>query len=223
MSSLICGAKWSLLPAGAGVIMAAFLWVQPARGFVGESSRILFFHVPSAWVAALAFLVACVTSVRFLLERDLRDDVRSQVSASLGLLFCVLATVTGAVFARVMWNAYWNWDPRQTSIAVLLLIYAAYFALRGAIADPDRRAAFAAVYAILAFVTVPFLMFVVPRLAPFSLHPETVAAGNDGGLDLRHGVVLTASVALFTCMYVWLYNIGCRVETIRRRRDEELE
>jgi heme exporter protein C len=215
-------AQWLLLVLGVAVIAAAFVWVQPARGFVGESSRILFFHVPSAWVAALAFLVACITSVRYLVAREPRDDIRSQISAGLGLFFCVLATVTGAVFARIMWNAYWNWDPRQTSITVLLLIYAAYFALRGAVADPDRRATFAAVYAVLAFVTVPFLMFVLPRMMPFSLHPETVGAGDDGGLDLRHGVVLTASVLLFTCMYFWLYNLGCRIERIRRRVDEEL-
>ncbi len=222
MSSVASFARWLVLVLGVAVIGSAFLWVQPARGFVGESSRILFFHVPSAWVAALAFLVACVTSVRYLLARNPRDDIRSQISAGLGLLFCVLATVTGAVFAKIMWNAYWNWDPRQTSITVLLLIYAAYFALRGAVPDPDRRAAFAAVYAVLAFVTVPFLMFVLPRMMPFSLHPETVGGGESGGLDLRHGVVLTASVLLFTAMYVWLYNLGCRIEHIRRRVDGEL-
>jgi len=165
--------KWVLLVWLAVVILAAFLYVQPAKGFIGESSRIVFFHVPMAWVAVLAFLVSCVTSVMYLRRRDPRDDIRASVSAGLGLLFAVLATTTGAVFAKIMWGAYWNWDPRQTSITILLLIYAAYFALRGAIDDPERRASLAAVYAILAFVTVPFLVFVVPRIY-WSLHPDTI-------------------------------------------------
>ena len=153
--------KWVLLLWMTVVIWASFFYVSAADKFIGESSRIVFFHVPTAWVAVLAFLFSCVASVRYLRRRDPMDDIRATVSAGLGLLFAVLATVTGAVFARIMWGAYWNWDPRQTSIVILLLIYSAYFALRGAIPDPERRASLAAVYAILAFVTVPFLIFVV--------------------------------------------------------------
>ncbi len=213
--------KWVLLVWLGGVILAAFFYVQPAEGFIGESSRIVFFHVPMAWIAVLAFLVSCVASVRYLWRRDPKDDIRASVSAGLGLLFAVLATTTGSVFARIMWNAYWNWDPRQTSITILLLIYAAYLALRGAIEDPERRASLSAVYAILAFVTVPFLVFVVPRIY-WSLHPDTIIntrGSND--FDSRYTQVLMASLVGFTCLYVWLYTIGCRIEAIRQRREQE--
>jgi heme exporter protein C len=214
--------KWLLLAWMVVVIWAAFMWVPSAEGFKGESSRIVFFHVPTAWVATLAFLVSCVASLLYLVRRRPGDDQRAAVSAGLGLLFAVLATVTGAIFAKIMWGAYWNWDPRQTSITILLLIYAAYFALRGALPDPERRATLAAVYSILAFVTVPFLMFVVPRIY-WSLHPDVLTSPDpDNRLDSAHLRVLLASVAGFTGLYVWLYTIGSRIEAIRDRRRQEV-
>ncbi len=215
-------AKWVLLLWMSVVIWAAFFWVQPAAGFIGQSSRIVFFHVPCAWVAVLAFLVSCVTSVRYLSRRDPRDDIRAAASAGLGLLFAVLATVTGSVFARIMWGAYWNWDPRQTSIVILLLIYAAYFGLRGAVADPERRATLAAVYAILAFVTVPFLVFVVPRIY-WSLHPDTIINTRGANeFDVRYTAVLMASLVGFTGLYVWLYSLSSRVGMIAERRQHDV-
>ena len=214
--------KWILFIWMAVVIWASFMWVPSAQGFKGESSRIVFFHVPTAWVATLAFLVSCIASVMYLRRREPKDDHRAAVSASLGLLFAILATVTGAIFARIMWGAYWNWDPRQTSITILLLIYAAYFALRAAVPDPEKRATLAAVYSILAFVTVPFLMFVVPRIY-FSLHPDVVTnADPDNRLDSLHAIVLLASTLGFTGLYVWLYTIGSRIEAIRDRRRQEV-
>jgi heme exporter protein C len=209
--------KWFLLVWMCVVVWAAFQYVPPAEGFQGESSRILFFHVPTAWVAPLAFLVSCIASVRYLMRRDPMDDIRASVSASLGLLFTVLATVTGAVFARIEWGAYWNWDPRQTSVTLLLLVYAAYFALRRALRDPEQRATLAAAYAILAFVTVPFLVFVVPRVY-WSLHPDVLTNPDPKNrLDLAHAVVLIASSAGFTGLYAWLYSIECRIERARSR------
>jgi len=214
--------KWVLLVWLAGVILAAFFYVHPAEGFIGESSRIVFFHVPMAWIAVLAFLISCIMSVIYLKRREPRDDIRAAVSAGLGLLFAVLATTTGAVFAKIMWGAYWNWDPRQTSITILLLIYAAYLALRSAIDDPERRAALSAVYAILAFVTVPFLVFVVPRIY-WSLHPDTIINTRGANeFDSRYTQVLIASLIGFTGLYVWLYTIGCRIEAIRQRRRQEV-
>jgi heme exporter protein C len=205
-----------------GVIWAAFYYAQPAEGFIGQSSRIVFFHVPTAWVCFLAFLVSCVASVMYLKRQNPTDDIRASVSAALGMLFAVLATVTGAIFARIMWGAYWNWDPRQTSITIVLLIYAAYFALRGAIQDPERRANLSAVYAILAFVTVPFLIFIVPRIY-FSLHPDTIInTRGTNEFDSRYTQVLMASLAGFTGLYVWLQNLGSRIDVVKLKREQDL-
>ncbi len=215
-------AKLFLLVFMLGVIWAAFFYVHPAAGFKGESSRIVLFHVPAAWVATLAFLMSFVASVMYLRRREPVDDVRAAVSARLGLLFAFLATVTGAVFAKIMWGAYWNWDPRQTSITFLLLIYAAYLALRGAVEDPERRATLAAVYSILAFVTVPFLMFVVPRIY-WSLHPDSIInLRGDNQLDARYTLVLVLSSLGFIGLYLWLYAIECRLEMVQHKRQHEV-
>jgi len=215
-------AKFTLLFWMLGVIWAAFLYADAAVGFIGQSSRIVFFHVPTAWICTLAFLMSCGFSIRYLMRKESPDDIRAAVAAKAGLIFAVLATITGSIFAKIMWGSYWNWDPRETSITVLLLIYAAYFALRSAVADPERRATLAAVYAILAFVTVPFLVFIVPRIH-FSLHPDSLI--NTRGhidFDARYTQVFLASMAGFTGLYYWIYRLESRIELIRLKRREEL-
>jgi heme exporter protein C len=198
------------------IIGSAFLWARPAENFVGESSRIVFFHVPCAWVATLAFLFAAVYSALFLKRRRIEDDEAAAGAARLGFLFCILATVTGSIFARVMWNAYWNWDPRETSIVLLLLIYGAYLGLRTAIEEPERRATLSAAYALVAFITVPFLMFGVPRMYA-SLHPDTVinARGNvEMSSDIR--AVFFASLVAHTGLFFWMYGLDRQVSRIVR-------
>jgi len=216
-------ARWLLLVWMCVVIWAAFFVVHPAEGFKGQASRIVFFHVPTAWVATLAFLVSCVASVLYLTRRRKVDDIRASVSAALGLAFAIMATVTGSIFAKIEWNSFWNWDPRETSITILLLMYAAYFALRGSIADPELRGTLSAAYAILAFIAVPFLVFVVPRIY-WSLHPDVIGQtrSGGGGFDAAHTLVLLASLAGFTGIFAWIFSVECRLEHLLRRRQEEL-
>ncbi|MBS4022137.1 MAG: cytochrome c biogenesis protein CcsA [Dethiobacter sp.] len=193
------------------VILASFLYVPPAVG-LGEMGRILIYHVPSAWIAVLAYLMAMVNSVSYLRKGDIRLDRQAQVNAELGTVFCILATVTGSIWSKGSWGMYWNWDPRQTSIAVLLMIYAAYFVLRGSIEDSDRRARLSAVYAILAFLTVPFLVFIVPRIYA-SLHPDYIGRGKMQ-IDRRMLQVFLASLAGFTGLYAWIYQVQVRLENL---------
>lgn len=207
------------------VILAAFFYAPSAAGFKGESARIVFFHVPQAWVAVLAFCVNLVASLRYLRTRNPIDDARAAAAARLGLVFSVLATVTGSLFANVMWNSFWNWDPREVSIVILLLIYAAYFALREAIPDDERRGSLSAAYAVLAFVTMPFLVFVVPRIY-WSLHPDTII-GATGQLKLqmesRMLQVLLGSLVGFTGLFSWLYTLEVRLARARLARREREE
>jgi heme exporter protein C len=199
----------------AGVIGASFLLMPPTQG-LGELGRIVIYHVPAAWVAVLAYLMAMANSVGYLRKGDLRFDRQAQVNAELGTVFCLLATVTGALWSKAAWGWYWNWDPRQTSIFVLLMIYGAYFVLRNAIPDTDRRARLAAVYAILAFMTVPFLVFVAPRVY-YSLHPDLVmidVGRRSLEMDARMLLVFLASVTGFTGLYFWLYKVQVGLENL---------
>jgi heme exporter protein C len=200
------------------IIVAAFLYTEAATGFPGETSRILFFHVPQAWVATLAFLISMIASAVYLAKRRVKADYLAQSGAELGFLFCVLATITGSIFAKATWGAFWNWDPRQTSIVILLMIYGAYFAVRSAVSDPDRKRVFAGVYSILAFVTVPFLVFVVPRITA-SLHPENTMNPARPGMDPKTLKVFLGSLFAYTGLFVWMLRLKIRVLTLEGLRE----
>lgn len=211
--------RWLLWLWIALAIAGGFLYAPAARDFVGESSRILFFHVPMAWVSFVAFVTAGVWAIVYLLRRDPDHDHAAAAAVEIGLLFCALATLSGAMWARVEWGAWWNWDPRQSWITVTLIFYAAYLVLRGAIEDDEVRARLAAVYAVLGLVAAPFFYFVLPRLAAFTLHPEPVV--NEEAkleMDPRIGVVLLMSAVGFTVLFYWLHRLRWRLLRLQARR-----
>jgi heme exporter protein C len=200
-------------------IVGAFAWAPLAQGFKGQSSRILFFHVPMAWTSFVAFLTAGAISVRYLWRRREHDDRLAAGAVEIGLVFCTLATVTGALWARIMWGAYWNWDPRQTSIVVVLVFYAAYLVLRGAVEDPEVRSRLSAAYAVLGLVVAPFFFFVLPRMASFTLHPESVVnAEAKVEMESRMLLVLLAASLGFTVLFYWLLGLHGRLARIEERR-----
>ncbi len=184
-----------------------------------DKARNIFFHVPTAWTAVLAFFTSMYFGIRYLRTKNMDDDLRSVSAAGLGFLFCVLATVTGALWARFNWGSFWNWDPRQTSIFILLLIYGAYFALRSAVESEEKRASLSAVYSILAGLTVPFFIFIMPRMMA-GLHPGArddpsgkgpLFEGSMMAPNMR--VLFYLSLLGFTLLFVWLFQL--RIRTAR--------
>lgn len=204
--------------------MSVIIWFSfttPApQQVIGEASRIFYYHIPQAWICVIAFAMSAYYSIKYLKKRNPLDDDLAADSARLGLLFCLLATLTGAIFAKVTWGAFWNWDPRQTSIFSLLLIYGAYFALRSAVEDEERRAALTSVYAIFAFVTVPFLVFVLPRMVP-SLHPTDSVIGKNLKFTMGPQVrmIFFSSLTLFTVLFFWIFSILKKTNSARRKME----
>ena len=192
------------------IIVASFLYTEAATGFPGETSRILFFHVPQAWIATLSFLLSMIASCLYLARRRPEADYLALSAAELGFLFCILATVTGSIFAKATWGSFWNWDPRETSIVILLMISGADVALRSAVPDPERKRVFAAVYSVLALITVPFLVFVVPRITA-SLHPEDTMNPANPGMDPKTLRVFLGSLFAYTALFVWMLRLKIRV------------
>ena len=133
-------------------------------------------------------------------------------------MFSILATVTGSIWAKFEWGSFWNWDPRETSILILLLIYAAYFALRSAIEGKEQKAQLSAVYSILAFVTVPFLIFVVPRVL-FTLHPENpvFATQESQKMTASIRVVFFSSLFGFSLLFYWILRMKVELERIKNK------
>lgn len=196
-------------------------FIYPFVLSLDERIKILNLHVPMAWIAVIAYLMSMIYAIRYLRTKDLIWDIYTVSTASLGTFFAILATVTGMLWAKFNWGNYWNWDPRQTSIFVLIMIYAAFFALRAAIDNEERRARQSSVYAIISFFTVPFLIFILPRLAS-GLHPGAANEGNSGPVitpqpnSLDSLLVYGFGLALlsFTLVYFWLLNILVRIKKL---------
>lgn len=188
-----------------------------------EKARNIFFHVPTAWTTVVAFLVALFYGVRYLRTKNIDYDLKSVTSAGLGLLFCILATVTGAMWAKFNWGSFWNWDPRQTSIFILLMIYGAYFALRSAIEVEEKRATLSAAYAIIAGLTVPFFIFIMPRMLS-GLHPGAKGDSSGSGplfeskmMAANMRVLFYTSLIGFNLLYIWLFSLRLRIARLDQR------
>jgi heme exporter protein C len=215
------------------VIYGAFNIAHGAIGFAekGIAARIIFFHVPCAVYSSIAYLVATWYAVKYLWllgdknksSAALADtDFKSSAAMELGFLFCILATITGSIFAGVQWGSFWNWDPRETSIVIMLLLYASYLLLRTAFTtDPAKRARLSAVYAVIAVIPSIFLIWVVPRVLQ-TMHPTTTLS-NPANTSLSYKLVLYPSFIAFTMLFIWLMQL--RVSTLKlteARRERRL-
>lgn len=195
------------------IILAVIFFVPPVKG-LGELAKIIFFHIPTAWVAVIAFFTSAFYAAKFLRTQDFLFDELSTRAAKLGFIFVILATISGAIFSKLTWGAFWNWDPRQTTIFVLILIYGAYLTLRAAVTNEKARAKVSAVYSLLSVLTVPFLVFILPRMY-FSLHPAPIL--NSSGkleMDAEILIVLLAAVADATLIFYSLLKLKNRADFI---------
>lgn len=225
MSGVIKIAKLLLLPLLASTIVAGFFWLPPAKGFLNEGlARIVVFHVPCSIVATVASVVATWHAIAYLRTRDYISDIKSRVSFGFALMLWALTTVTGAIFARVQWGVYWNWDIKQTAILILLMVYAAYFALRSAIDDDRKSATLGAVYVLFALVAMPYLTLILPNSTDQTLHPKGTLTSRDG-LSPAYSITLWAGVVGLTGVYLWASRIATSVAVLelncRRRASEE--
>lgn len=176
-----------------GIIAAVFLIVPPAEG-LGNLVRIIYFHVPTAWLSVIAFFTSAYFAAQYLRRLEPTSDELSARAVKIGFICVLLSTISGAIFSKLTWGAYWNWDPRQTTIFVLILIYGAYLTLRAAVNDRRTRAKVSAVYSLLSVLTVPFLVFILPRMY-FSLHP-TPLINSSGTVDMDRTMLTVLMLAL---------------------------
>ena len=202
-------------------MVAGILVPIPFIPALGDKARIIYLHVPMSWIAVLAFLVSMINSIGYLKSRDLNKDLVAYSSAEIGFLFSILATITGSLWAKFNWGSFWNWDPRETSIFILLLIYGAYFSLRSAIENPEQKAKLSSVYSIIAFVTVPFFIFIMPRIVE-SLHPEDAIINKQGKITMNPVMlsIFLSSLAGFTMFYFWMLDLKVRVEKLYHRNND---
>ena len=180
----------------------------PTELVMGDVQRVFYFHIGTAWTALLGFILAAIFSVVYLIQKDLKWD-RLQVAAiEVSLVFFLITIVLGSIWARPAWNTWWTWDPRLTTAAVTELIYVAYFMLRQGIDDPDRRARFGAVYALVGGLSAPITFFAIRLFR--TIHPVVIGGTNpeaDGGFSMTADMRVAFFFALFafTVIFVDLF------------------
>jgi len=176
----------------------------PLEAVMGQVQRVFYFHVAAGWVGMLSFLVAAIAGVAYLTSSNRKWDIVSLSAIEIGIVFAFINIVSGSIWARPIWNTWWTWDPRLTTATVMELIYAAYLMLRQGIEDPDRRARFGAVYAIVGFVSVP-LTFFSARLFR-TIHPIVIGtneAGAEGDFDMTPMMLQTFMFSLLTFTFIF--------------------
>jgi len=178
------------------------------------SQKIFYFHVPVAIGSFLVFFFTAYYGVRFLMTKEKKFDTRAKIATEVTLLFVVLTLITGDIWTRFEWGVWWVWEPRLTTYFIMTLLVIAYFVLRASIEDEERRATYAAVFGIIAFLDAP-ISFAITRLIPSSVHPVVLRSG--GGLT---GSQLAAFLlGLFGMLMVaWVvYQVRLREELAKER------
>ena len=171
----------------------------PLEAVMGQVQRVFYFHVANAWVGMLGFMVAAIAGIAYLRKGDRKWDIVGLSAIEISFVFFFTAIVSGSISARGSWGTWWTWDPRLTTAAICELVYAAYFLLRQGIDDPDRRARFGAVYALLSFISVP-LTFISIRIFR-TIHPVIIGSGGsgaEGSFDMSPRMLHTFIFSLIT-------------------------
>jgi heme exporter protein C len=199
----------------------------PTEAVMGLVQKVFYFHTATAWVGMLSFTVSLGAGIAYLRTGNRRWDLVVLASVEIGMVFMLIAIIMGSIWARPIWNTWWTWDPRLTTVTIMELIYAAYLMLRQGIEDPDRRARFGAVYVILGFVSVPLTFFSIRIFR--TIHP-VVIGGSDpqatGSFDMTARMLQTflTSLVVFSLIYVdvlWhrirLGELADKVEQLKLR------
>ncbi len=190
----------ALLVVATGLV---FLYA-PTEAVMGQVQKVFYFHVSANWVGMLGFLAAAICGGFYLRTSDRKWDIASLSAVEIGIVFAFIGIVTGSIWARPIWNTWWTWDPRLTTTSIMLLIYAAYLMLRSGMEDPDRRARFGAIYAIVGVLSVP-LTFFSARLFR-TIHPIVIGTNQPGassGLDMTPPMMLVFFFSLITFTFIF--------------------
>lgn len=198
---------------------AIFLYV-PTEKSEGIVQHIMYFHIPSAWIAFFAFFIVFLSSILFLWKGEREWDIYAMASAEIGVMFCSLVLITGPIWAKPIWGTWWVWDARLTSTLILWLIYVAYLMLRARTDAGSMRARYAAVVGIVGFLDIPLIHFSVLWWRTFHPQPKMITAeGLGAGMDFTMMVTLLISLAAFTLLYFLLMAQRINLEKMRDEID----
>jgi heme exporter protein C len=201
-------------------IIAGFLIEVPRLPILHETIRNLFFHVTMWFAMIIMMLVSLVYSIMFLSTNKIQNDIKAESTAHIGIVLGILGLITGSIWAKNTWGAWWVNDAKLNGAAAAMLVYFAYITLRGSLDDEYKRARISAVYSIFAFTLMLVFMMVLPRLTD-SLHPGN--GGNPGfstyDLDDKMRKVFYPAIIGWTLMAVWISQIRTRIKILSLQKD----
>lgn len=180
------------------------------------SQKIFYFHMPVALASMIALAGTAYFAIRFLMTRDFVFDLKAKVCTEVALVFVIATMATGEMWTRFEWGVWWTWEPRLTTYLILTLLVVAYFILRAAVDEPERRAVYASVFSLVMFVDVP-LSLMITRLIPSSIHP--VIFRTDSGMSPDMLVPLIMAVFGFVLLTFGLYRLRVHTELLAQRVD----
>lgn len=179
-------------------IYLVFQWV-PIEKQMGLVQKIMYFHVPSAWVGFLAFFVVFISSIQYLRTLDEKYDIIAGASAQVGVTFTLIVLITGPIWGKASWGTWWTWDPRLTTTLILFFIYLAYLIIRNAVKGDIRKTKLAAVFGIVGFIDVPIVFMAIRWWR--TIHPIVFESNRVG---LPQSMLLTLMFCLFTFTLLFL-------------------
>jgi heme exporter protein C len=204
----------TLILLGIGLYLAFF--VAPPDYQQGETVKIMFIHVPAAWLGMFGYVLIAVAALGTLIWRHPLADVAAKTAAPIGATFTFVALVTGSLWGKPMWGTYWVWDARLTSVLVLFLLYLGLLALWQAIEEPGRAGRAAAILALVGAVNVPIIHYSVVWWN--TLHqPASVFRVEGPSIDPSLLAPLLVMALAFTLLFILLHLISMRAEILRRR------
>lgn len=178
------------------------------------SQKIFYFHMPSGATSMIVLAFTAYYGIRFLMTRDARYDMRARVATEVALVLVLFTMFSGLMWERFEWGVWWTWEPRLTTYFILTLLVIAYFVLRAAIDEPERRALFSSVYGIIMFIDVP-ICFMITRLVPSSIHPTIFR--TDSGLSPDMLVPMLLVMFGMFCIAFGLFRLRLRAEVLAER------
>src|SRR2546428_4473237 len=213
---------WLGIAATAAAILASWMGLvwAPTDAIQGDVYRVIFVHVPTAWLAYLAFVVVFLASIGWLWTRRPWFDALAVASAEIGVLFTGLFIVAGSIWAKPTWGVWWTWDPRLVTTSIMFVMYVGYLLLRSLSTDFERRATRAAVLGIIAVVDIPIVHLSVLWMNSLHQLPTVLRIGAGPALDASMGATLGVSVIAFTLVYLAL--LAERMDLERHRQERVL-
>ena len=200
--------------------MAAIFLFVPTEKTEGPIQRIMYLHIPSAWLSFFAFFIVFASSILFLWKKEREWYIYAHASAEIGVIFCSLVLITGPIWAKPIWGTWWVWDARLTSTLILWLIYVAYLMLRAQTDPGSMRAKYAAVLGIVGFLNIPFIHFSVLWWRTFHPQPKVISSEGFGkGMESSMLATLGISLCAFTLLYVLLMGQRIRQEKLKDEID----